>query len=66
MKVKFHVCCIATYSGELKLPENFSTKKDEILSYILDHLDGVPVNDLEYISDTDEPVTEEDIYYIGE
>ncbi len=67
MRVKFNACCVATYKGELELPSQIDvTNKNEILEYILDHLNEVPCQDLEWINDTDEPVTEEDIYYIGE
>jgi len=67
MRVKFNACCIATYKGELELPNNIdTTNKKEVLDYILSHLNDVPCEELEYIGDTDEPVTEDDIYYIGE
>lgn len=67
MRVKFNACCIATYKGELDLPNNINIKdKKEVLNYILDHLNEVSCSELEYIGDTDEPVTEEDILYIGE
>ena len=67
MRVAFNACCIATYKGELELPEGIDvTNKSEVLEYILAHLTVVPCSELEYIGDTDEPVIEEDIYYIGE
>ena len=67
MRVEFNACCIATYRGELELPEDIDiTNRTEVLKYILDHLDEVPCDDLEYIGDTEEPLIEEDITYIGE
>lgn len=67
MRVKFNACCIASYQGELELPEGIDiTNKSEVLEYILDNLNEVPCSELEYIGDTDEPVLEEDILYIGE
>ena len=67
MRVEFNACCIATYRGELELPEDIDiTNRTEVLEYILDHLNEVPCDDLEYIGDTEEPLIEEDITYIGE
>lgn len=67
MRVEFYACCVATYKGELELPKEINfTDKSEVLEYILDHLDEVPCGELVYLNDTDEPVTEEDIGYIGE
>lgn len=67
MKVEFNACCVATYKGELELPNGIDiTDKSEVLEYILNHLNEVPCSELEYIGDTDEPVIEEDILYIGE
>lgn len=67
MRVEFNACCIATYRGELELPDTVNANdKTEVLGYILEHLNEVPCGELEYIGDTDEPVIEEDIQYIGE
>ena len=67
MRVEFNACCVATYKGELEFPNGIDiTNKSEVLEYILDHLNEVPCDELEYIGDTDEPVIEEDILYIGE
>ena len=67
MKVEFNACCVATYKGELELPKDIDVNdKSAVLDYILENLNDVPCNELEYIGDTDEPVTEDDILYIGE
>ena len=67
MVVKFNACCLATYKGELELPKRINAAdKAQVLSYILDHIDEVPCSEMEYIGEADNPVTEEDIYYIGE
>lgn len=67
MMVEFFATCVASYKGELEIPNNIDTKnKKEVLAYILDHLDEVPCHELEWINDTEEPVNEEDILYIGE
>ena len=67
MRVKFNACCVATYQGELELPSSIDANDKEIvLDYILAHLEEVPCEELEYLNDTDEPVTLEDIKYIGE
>ena len=67
MRVKFNACCIATYQGELELPNNVNAKdRNEVLEYILDNLNDVPCTEMEYIGDVDDPVTDEDIWYIGE
>lgn len=66
MRVEFNACCIATYQGELELPDNIDPEnKGMVHSYILEHLEEVPCEELEYLADTDEPVLYEDITYIG-
>lgn len=65
MKVGFNAYCVATYKGELELPNNIDQEdKKAVHKYILEHLDEVPASDLLYLDDTDEPVTENDIEYI--
>ena len=67
MRVEFNACCMATYKGELELPNGIDiTNESEVLEYIYDHLNEVPCGELEYIGDIDKPVIEEDILYIGE
>lgn len=67
MKAKFNVCCMASYKGELELSDEVDISDEtQVLDYILKHLDEVPVKSLEFLNDTDEPVLESDIYYIGE
>lgn len=62
--VRFNATCIATYKGALEVPEDLS--QEEVLDYILNHLGEVPAYGLEYIGDTEEPVTIEDIQNIDD
>ena len=65
--VEFNATCIATYRGTLTLPESVDANNmDEVLTYIRDNLNVVPCENLEYIGDTDEPVTVEDIINVWE
>ena len=64
--VTFIAGCIAVYKGSLDLPDEVNPDdKKQVVKYILEHLGEVPCEDLSYIEDTEEPVTEDDILYIS-
>lgn len=58
-KIKFTATCVAAYKSEIEVPDNLNTK-EEVLAYILDHINECPCNELTYLEDTDEPVTIDD------
>lgn len=61
--VAFNVTCLATYKSSLDLPDNIKTR-EEIVSYIREHLPDANIQELEFLSDLDEPsesVIEDDI-----
>lgn len=60
--VNFSATCIATYNSSLKVPDEIHD--DQMVDYIKKHLSEAPVEDLEYVGDTDKPLTEEDIISI--
>ena len=64
--VTFTVGCMALYKGSMDVPANLT--QEEVLSHIREHLNDIPVNDLEWLSDLapEEAVTMEDIYNINE
>lgn len=63
-KVKFNVCCMAMYQGELEVSDNLT--KEDILEEIHNNLENVPVKHLEWVNDLspEDAVTINDIYSI--
>ena len=63
-KVKFNVCCMAMYQGELEVTDNLT--KEDILEEIHNNLENVPAEHLEWVNDLspEDAVTINDIYSI--
>lgn len=64
--VKFSVACMAAYYGTMEVDSNLSD--EEMLNYIREHLDEVPVENLTWIEDyePESAITEEDIISISD
>lgn len=56
---KFHVrvYCQASYESEIEVPADFTY--EQAIQYAEDHIDEIPLGDLEYLPDSDE-IDEED------
>lgn len=46
------VTCMAVYNSAIEVPDNMTI--DEAIEYAKEHIDEIPVGELEYISDSDE------------
>ena len=60
-KAEFCVTCLAQYKSEMYIPDEVEDGKE--LSYIREHLDECPVQELDWVGDLspEEAVTEEDV-----
>ena len=68
IKVSFNATCLATYRTSLLVPKHIvDTNDNEYLAkYLSEHIDETKVeDDLDWIRDTEEPVTSNDIVCIG-
>lgn len=63
--VSFSVACMAVYYGTMEIDSNLSD--EEMLNYIREHLNEIPVKNLTWIEDyePESAITEEDIISIS-
>lgn len=54
------VVCFAVYNSGIDVPYEMSL--DEAIQYAKNHIDAIPISELEYISDSDE-IDEENCYF---
>ena len=52
MKLKVAATCMAWYNSEIDVPDGMT--REEAIEYAKQHIDEIPVGELEYISDSDE------------
>ncbi len=52
MELNVTVQCMAYYKSSIKVPDGLSL--EEAIAYARDHIDEIPLGDLEYVSDSDE------------
>lgn len=46
------VTCMAVYNSAIEVPDNMTI--DEAIEYAKEHINEIPIGELEYISDSDE------------
>ena len=51
-KLKVSAICKAIYTGTIEVPDDL--KDGDVMAYAMDHLNDVPVDELTFLSDTDE------------
>ena len=47
------ICCQAYYNSQIELPRDFSGNYEDALAYAKEHLDEIPIRELEYVSGSD-------------
>lgn len=50
-KLNVTVQCMAVYNGSIQVPDNIT--REEAIQYAKEHINEIPCNELEYISDSD-------------
>ena len=60
-EIEFKATCIAQYNSIIIAPKELKHNKEKLVKYIIEHIDDCPIFNLEWLEDSEIPLTIEDL-----
>ena len=60
-EIEFKATCIAQYNSIIIAPKELKHNKEKLVKYIIEHIDDCPIFNLEWLEDSEIPLTVEDL-----